>query len=174
MTTALLRCFGPRNPRREYRRFVEQGIDAETRAFYKTKRANPVLGGDSFKANIRTRIKRGQRRADPEIPDARRLQARPSLTSVVSAVADVFRVDVGMLRSANHRHGANIAGARCAALYLGRYEAGAPLSSIATWLGYRSYNSAATALTRYRRRLEDPQLLAKLHRVRSLLYKVEI
>jgi len=173
VTTALLQRFGPRNRRHGYRLFVEQGIDAEIRAFYDAKRMKPVFGGDSFKAKIRASVEGGQRHTDREIPDARRLQSRPSLTEVAAAIAVVFRIDVSTLRSTTHRRGANNTGARGAALYLGRYEAGAPLSAIAIWLGYRSYNSAATALTRYRRRLEQPELLAKLHQVRSLLYKVE-
>ena len=53
------------------------------------------------------------------------------------------------------------------------HDAGAFLAPIASWLGYRSYNSAAPALTRFRRRLEAPELLARLQQARALLYKVE-
>ena len=63
--------------------------------------------------------------------------------------------------------------ARYAALYLARCEAGASLLSIAQWLGYRSSNSASTALTRFRRRLVEPEVWARLERTRAKLYKVE-
>ena len=63
--------------------------------------------------------------------------------------------------------------ARCTVLYLARHNAGAFLVPIASWLGYRSYNSAATALTRFRRRLKEPDILAAVQRTRSRLYKVE-
>jgi hypothetical protein len=152
---------------------VEQGIDPETRAFYEAERSEPVLGGDAFKATIRGRIEAAQRYTDPEVPDARRLPTRPSLTAITAAVAVVFGIDSSTLRSMDGERGAGVALARCTALYLGRHEAGAPLSSIAAWLGYRSYNSAATALTRFRRRLGEAKPRARLQRARALLYKVE-
>jgi putative transposase len=172
-TSTLLGHFGPDEPRREYQRFVEDGVDTETRAFHDAERVEPVLGGDAFKATVQSLVEGMRHDGNREIPDARRIRSRPSLTAVASAVAVAFGVDTDRLTSTTRRRGANAVTARCAALYLARHEARASLSSIATWLGYRSYNSAATALTRFRRRLEDPELLFRLQRARSLLYKVE-
>ena len=173
VTTTLLDRFGPQDPSAGYQRFVEQGIDAETRAFYQTERTKPVLGGAAFVTRIRGRVATEQRHTDPEIPDARKIRTKPDLSAVTVAVAAEFGIDTSTLRSATRHRRAGVALARGATLYLGRHEAGAPLSSIAAWLGYRSYNTAATALSRFRRRLGEPELQARLRRTRSLLYKVE-
>jgi len=92
---------------------------------------------------------------------------------VTDAVSVAFGTDVDVLRSAERRRESGVALARGVSLYLARHEAGAPLASIAEWLGYRSYNSAATALTRFRARIMEPELRRKLRQARALLYKVE-
>jgi len=173
VTSSLLDHFGPRDTRGNYRRFVEQGVDAETRAVHEADRMAPVLGGDSFKAAVRARVEDARNHRNREVPDARRLRSRPSLTAIACAVSVAFGVAKSTLHATTHERRASIVLARCTALYLARHDAGASLDEIAAWLGYRSYNSAATALTRYRRRLEDRELLTHLRRARSLLYKVE-
>jgi REP element-mobilizing transposase RayT len=173
ITTTVLDHFGSNSPRQEYRRFVEKGIDPETLAFYELGRMGPVFGGNAFKTMIRGRVEAEQRHTDREIPDARQVGSRPRLTAITVAVAAAFGIDSNTLRSTTRRREANVALARCTALYLGRHETGLPLHHIAARLGYASYNSAATALTRFRPRLEESALRAKLKMARSLLYKVE-
>jgi len=173
ITSTILDHFGPLDPRGAHRRFVEQGIDAETRAFHEAERMEPVFGGDRFKADVRARVEGTQRHLNREIPDARRLRSRPSLTAIATAVAVAFGVETSTLHTTTRGGDTSVVLARCAALYLARHEGGASLASIAAWLGYRSYNSAATALTRFRPRMEEPDLLSRLQRARSLLYKVE-
>jgi REP element-mobilizing transposase RayT len=173
ITSNLLGDFGSRNPRGAYREFVECGIDAETRAFYEAEQLQPVLGGDAFKATIQARVENGNHHRGPEVPDLRRLRSRPSLTAIAAAVAASFGVDPRALHSATCGRNTRLVLARCTAIYLARHEAGVSLGSIAAWLGYRSYNSAATALTRYRRRLQDSEVRAWAERARAILYKVE-
>jgi REP element-mobilizing transposase RayT len=172
-TTTLLDYFLPGDARRQYQQFVEQGVDPETRNFYEADRVEPAFGDDEFKAAIQTRVEGRLSRPNPEIPDSRRLQMRPGLASIARVVAVAFATDGTTLRPVTGRRGHRKSLARPAALYLARHEAGASLAAAAAWQGYRSYNSAATALTRFRRRMSDPELLAKLRLARSLLYKVE-
>lgn len=173
VTSTLLGQFGPFDAGREYRRFIEQGIDEETREFHEAERMEPVFGDDSFKTAVRARVEAARRHAEREIPDARRLRSRPNLTAITHAAAAAFGVDTSTLTSATHARGSTIALARLTALYLARHEGGMSLASIAAALGYRSYNAASTALTRFRRRLNESDLHAGLQRARSLLYKVE-
>lgn len=172
-TSTLLGQFMVGDPRVEYRRFVGRGVDAATQAFHSASRLKPIFGGETFERSIRSRVERMRANADPEIPEVRRLETRPSLNAIGEAVAATFGVDLEAMRDQRHERAPDLIRARWAALYIGRHEAGASLASMAQWLGYRSYNSAASALSRLRRKMKDPELAVRLSRARSMLHKDE-
>ena len=161
-TREILAEFGGRQG---YARYVEDGIDEETRKFYGRARIAPVFGGIRFRSMAKQHATEQGRHLDPEIPSARSLDQRPSLSQISRAVARVFGIAPTDIQNATT--------ARSVALHLGRHEAGRSLAELATWLGYRSYNSAATALARLRTRLTRPGFRQRLNHVRDQLYKVE-
>lgn len=172
-TRATLSRFCAVNPAGEFRLFVECGIDPQTRAFYDRRRVGPILGSRRFKERIRRLVEQKQKHLDPEIPDGRRLGSRPSLARIVWAVARAFEIEAAEIPFDVCRRTRAQSLARSVALYLGRHDGGQSLDRIASWLGYPSYNTAATALSRLRARLDDPKILRRLNKARRLLYKVE-
>jgi REP element-mobilizing transposase RayT len=157
----------------EYRIFVESGIDAETRAFYNRPRIEPVLGDERFRDRIRRFAEQEERHLDREIPDGRKLNSRPSPAMIVRAVARAFDVAPAKIRFTPGCRTLGLSLPRSVALYLGRHDGGCSLERIASWLGYPSYNTAATAMTRLRARLDEPELRRRLGKARRFLYNVE-
>lgn len=92
MSAVVLGMIGGSNPERDYRRYVEQGIDGEMEHFYGRARWAPVLGTSAFRERIRVQYlddadnqeKRG---------DVRALEDDVSIEEVMAAVAEEFGVD---------------------------------------------------------------------------------
>jgi REP element-mobilizing transposase RayT len=146
-TRETLCWFGPGNARRNYRRFVESGIDGDTRAFYEDARLRPVLGSGEFRERVGIRIRETDAAEDPERPDSEWLASRPGLDRIAAAVCGVFEVSPRALRRASKRRDGS-ATARGAFVYLGREVGGYSLEEIAAWAGYRSYAGASSAMGR--------------------------
>lgn len=171
-TSATLHRFGSDKPMRRYRQFVETGIDKETEGFYDRVRLEPVFGDTEFKEEIRRQARMLRRNEDREISDARRLEPRPRLSTIVEAVCTFFNIEPGRLKSRT-KAGRHELSARSVAVYLGRYDGGCQLAEVALVLGYRSYSGAAMALTRLRARLDEPRVRHTLQEIRALMYKVK-
>lgn len=169
-TSTVLGRLGRGDTRSRYRRFVERGVDAPTRAFYQKARTDPVLGGKSFRSRLQRLVETRPSHRDPEVPQARTVRKRPTLPAITAAVATIFGLERTFLGEPGDGRRSSTTLARGMALYLGRHDARLPLSAAAEWAGFRTYHSAATALTRFRKRLDDTELCDKLRRVRSVLY----
>jgi REP element-mobilizing transposase RayT len=147
-TVETLDRFRPGNASENYRRFVECGIDHETREFHGQARLRPVLGSDGFRRRIQERVLATPRVSDPEIPDRHRVVERPPLPAIARAVCHAFEVSLIDLRPASRRTtGCSVA--RGAMVVLGREIGGQPLGTIAQWIGYRSHAAASKAMSRF-------------------------
>jgi REP element-mobilizing transposase RayT len=153
-----LGIFGPRDARRQYQTFVEQGLDEEIRTFYSKGRLSPVLGGEDFLRALARHRKARQR--DPEVPEAKRLLPRPSLASIARATAAHFRVEAKSLyRESRGRGKANVP--RAVAMALSRRPGGYPLKEIAQVFRVGNYASVSVAIRRLRDRLGEDRALAR-------------
>ena len=162
--------FGKRETGASYRRFVERGIDETTRSFYQDSRLPAVVGGDGFREWVQSSIDAGDLFDHPEIPAVRRVRRAVDLTRLGEAVCIAFAVGSSELRRVAPGPGREPAKARAAFVYLARLEGGHTLETIASWLGYRRYGSAAGALHRLRRDLaSDASLRRRLDVARRLL-----
>lgn len=153
-----LGLFGERGARTRYRAFVEQGVDEEMRTFYSKGRLSPVMGGEDFHQGL-ARLRK-TKRADPEIPDAKRLRPRPSLTAIAEAIAAHFRVDQRELfRESRGRGRANTP--RAVAMALSRRPGGYTLKEIAHAFKISNYSSVSVAIRRLQNRFEADRGLAR-------------
>jgi len=146
-TAATLERFQPGDSRQNYRRFVELGIDDETRAFYSKTRMRPVMGSGDFRKRMRKRAHAADAGSDPERPDYFLVTERPTLEAIAAAVCRAFEVSLTELRPALRGREGDSA-ARGAFVHLGREVGGQTLEAIARWIGYRSYAGASKAMGR--------------------------
>jgi putative transposase len=163
-----LGLFGDRGARTRYRAFVEQGVDEEVRTFYSKRRLGPVMGGEDFHQGLARLWK--AKRADPEIPEAKRLRPRPSLTAIARATAAHFRVDQReLLRESRGRGRTNTP--RAVALALSRRPGGYTLKEIAHAFKISNYSSVSVAIRRLQDRVEADRSLARsVTTIRSSLF----
>jgi REP element-mobilizing transposase RayT len=147
LTVETLRRFEPGDARQNYRRFVESGIDGDTRAFYAQTRLRPVLGSEEFRKRIQKRASATGAGFDPERPDYSLLMERPALEVIAAAVCRAFEVSLTDLRPASQGQDGPSA-ARGAFVLLAREVGGQSLRAIAEWIGYRSYAGASKAMGR--------------------------
>jgi len=146
-TVETLSRFAPGDTGENYRRFVEYGIDDETREFFNKARRQPVLGSDDFRRRVQARVRATRSGSDPEIPDRQRVAVHPSLPVIAHAAFQAFAVPLIALREASRRaEGCSVA--RGAMVHLGREVGGQPLRAIAQWIGYRSHAAASKAMSR--------------------------
>jgi REP element-mobilizing transposase RayT len=172
-TSFCLSLFGKEHARGEYQRFVEAGVDDELRSFYNKSRPGPILGRPEFRTELRLRAEVDKHRADPEVPDARRVR-RPGLSEVSRVISVVFAITENDLRRVSPRAGRGHAVARGAFVCLSRFEGGYSLKAIAEWLGYRTYAGPSTAMARFHARLrEEPEIRKRLEEAYRLLYEVK-
>ncbi len=95
---------------------------------------------------------------DPEVPDAQRLQLRPSLHEIVRETARHF----GVAEAALYRHGKGRGNLpRTVAMALCRRPGGYPLKDIAQVLHVGSYTSVSVAARRLGERLREDEPLQK-------------
>jgi len=153
-----LGLFGERGARIRYRAFVEQGVDEEMHTFYSKGRLSPVMGREDFHQGL-ARLQKAKR-ADPEIPEAKRLRPRPSLTAIAQAIAAHFRVDQRELfRESRGRGRANTP--RAVALARSRRPGGYTLKEIAHAFKISNYSSVSVAIRRLQDRSEADRGLAR-------------
>ena len=127
------------------------------RAFYGQKGLSPVLGDASFRHRVRRRLGPGVDR--PEVADARRIMAPPSLERIARLTAAAFGVDESELHVERRGRGAgNVA--RMVAMALGRHPGGHALGDIARHFGVGHYSSITAAARRLDHRMRDDENLA--------------
>ena len=152
-TQFILSMIGQRHRRERYRSFVETGIDHETAAYYNKRKSSSILGSDTFRKDMLSKLK-----ATAEIPETRRVVSASSLSLIINIVAEIFSVPSKSLMQVSRGRGSNNPGRR-AAIYVARRIAGIPLNEIALYFDIGHYASVSGIVTRFQKAIEaDPQL----------------
>jgi REP element-mobilizing transposase RayT len=150
----ILKSIARRNAKARYRAYVEEGIDAELRAFYAGDRRDPILGDDEFKRRLQLTGKA------VDIPDLRQARLRPTAEQIVDAVARRLQVPTETIWVPTRgRQAANPA--RAMAMYLCQREGDLRLSDIAARFGLRHYASASASIRQFQQRLAQDRKLWK-------------
>lgn len=163
----ILGLFGDQHPQKRYQIFVELGVDEELRRFYAQPRVAPMLGNESFGAQLAARMSTLHNHR--EIPDTRRLNYRPEIAVIIATTAQHFGIDEKTM-CVTYRGRSNIP--RAVAMRLCRTPAGYPLNEIAAAFGARSYTTVAMAIQRLAPKLADAALATKVANIKDELFGV--
>lgn len=144
----ILAMIGLHHPRAGYRSFVEAGIDEETATFFGKKKHSPILGNDVFRDRILSNLE-----ANPEVPELREAIPTPSLSLIVTMVAEILSVSEEVILAGARGRGKKNLG-RTVAIYIARKFAGFPLNEIASYFGLAHYASVSGIVTRFQRTIE--------------------
>jgi len=154
-TSTILGWFGSIGARAHHRSFVEEGVDATTRAYYAAGRRPPVLGTVSYRDEVAAIL--GDDGPLADFPQARLLRGRLPLLAIARSCAAAFEVPTDHLPLFAGKRGPRLALARGAfidiASRLGRYR----LREVGAWLGYRNVSSGSTAAKRFRKAHADSE-----------------
>ena len=147
-----------------YRRFILEGIDPRTSAFYDKKHLEPILGDPDFLKRIKEKYIYGREKLDSEIPEERKISGTNSTDRIIEEVSKAFsksRQAVFQSKRGEENQ------ARHTALLLARELSGLRLSEIAQVFGIKSYRTVASNCFRFKRRMEQD---AKAKRRYTLIY----
>lgn len=140
----VLREFGRRADaaRRAYRRYVKAGIEAMPECPWDNALHGLIVGGEAFVDRV-GKLLAGRAR-DQSLPALEALRPRPSLATIVKAVAEEFGVDSG--RWAVGRRHDDVS--RAMAAFLARRTYGYRVRDVAEALGYTSSGGVASGVRR--------------------------
>lgn len=148
----VLAYFGPDKAasRKEYRRFVESALGQELESPMEELVAGTILGADEFVRKIKSKYL-DVKKAERNVPDIRKLVARPGLDEIERAVLEEFKDGKKLSQTVK--------------LYLGRKLTGERLSEIGKRYGVGD-SAVSEAARRLCARMEREKELAR--RVRSV------
>lgn len=153
---------GHRHPYAGYKRYVEQGVDAELRAVYGKENLTSVLGDTMFKETL------AKKHAQLTIAGglAKALSNRPPVRDILHSVATRFQVTVSSLthRQAG-RPAANLP--RKFAIYCCQQLGDAPLKEIARVFGFTHDGSVSPSVQFIKARLGAGERQGELDQVRD-------
>lgn len=118
--------------RRRYRRFLEEGVDEATQAFYANQRRSPVFGSDAFRDELAS-----DQPGNPETPQSRALRPKRPIKTIRQFVAE-HECERKALSPRRRRD---------VGLYLAQLE-GYRLKQIAAGFGMNHYTSVSSAIRR--------------------------
>lgn len=131
-----------------YRRFIDEGIDPNTKAFYSKQHQAPVLGDPDFLNDIKEKYIFGNQKLDTEIPEERRMSQAAIAERVIHEVCRAFskpREAVFQSKRGEQNE------ARLMALLLTRELSGLRLSEIAGLFDIKSYRTVASNCFRFKK-----------------------
>jgi len=133
-----------------YREFILEGVPLYVERFYTEKRMPVILGSERFKEWIKARFSE-KRRADYELPAAKRFPFRPRLNDVINVVKQSYGVGFEVLRQIKRGKWNE---ARDVAIYLCRKECGLSLKEIGCEVSMTTYTTISMAHRRVEERLK--------------------
>lgn len=153
---------------KEYHRFMKDGVDSKTMAFYGKKKQSPILGDPDFLDHIKEKYILTDRKLSVEIPEERRMTGQAVAERILQEVSRSFsRSRQDLLASKRGERNT----ARLTALSLTRELSGLRLAEIAEIFHTRSYRTVGVGCHRFKKFLqgdrEMQQRYAKLHRACS-------
>jgi putative transposase len=146
--------------RRDFHEFVLSGNEEALLRFYSSKRRSPILGDDDFIS----RVKEGGLSVSAEHAGYETKVLRPSVSSVIKAVAEVYGVsDEKLFQGRRGKRNE----ARHVAMYLIRQLCDKSLKEIAEIFSLRSYGSAGGVCSAIERRSKlDRRLSRRIEQIR--------
>jgi REP element-mobilizing transposase RayT len=147
---------GRRGARRKYREYTEEGLRKGVESPLKSLCSQVILGGEEFIKRIRGMLT--GKALSHEIVERKRLIEYPLLDEVIRRVAEVFKIDEGVIRGKGSR--ANTA--RKAALYLAQRYTGLDNKAIGDLFGGIHYSAVSKASGRLREEMISDKGLSKL------------
>ena len=146
-----------------YIRFVNEGIDDQTRVLYGRDRWPSILGSEGFKEKIREGLER--RIGDYEIPQAKRERGSPSLGLIENTVRESYGMGVRELRRKQRGRGNE---ARNVAIYLGRTMGGYKLIELGQHWGGLRYSSISGIVYEVETSMsKDKQMRKRLEEIKN-------
>ncbi len=88
----ILKSFDPKDPVKDYKKFVSEGIDAELKSFFDVQKKFPIMGSQQFIESVKTK---NSTSIHNEIPDSVRLikHNRIKIEDIVHSVAEYYHID---------------------------------------------------------------------------------
>ena len=145
-----------------YKKYVAEGVDAETAHFYDKKNLSSIMGDEKFrKAAIRKRSATSTR----GVSRGPYAKWRPSCKQISSAVAKQFKVtEASIYKAARGPGSKNVP--RWVAMYLCQELSAVTLQSIARLFKLKRYGTVSTTVGKLKMEFEeDPKLLATTERL---------
>jgi REP element-mobilizing transposase RayT/DNA-binding transcriptional ArsR family regulator len=139
----------PRSARREYQRFVEQGLKAKIASPLEDVVGKVFLGSDAWVEKMQKAL--GLCEPDANVPQLKRLAWRPSQNAIETAVAAAFGIDVPNLFVKRVKHNEP----RVAALYLLRKLTSVSAAELAEQYGGVSQAAISKTVTRAQLRAKE-------------------
>ncbi|OED37987.1 hypothetical protein AB833_21660 [Chromatiales bacterium (ex Bugula neritina AB1)] len=156
---------GQRNRYAGYRAYVALGSEQEFLQFYSKGNLAGILGGKTFRDEIKER--EDELRVSGDLSQA--LSDRPGLTSIVTAVARVFKTtQVEIVKNERGRN-PQVTIARQLAVYCCQQLGDLSLREIAENFNFSNKGSVSGAIAATKRRLEKGELTRDYRRVEKLL-----
>ena len=159
------RMLGQRNRYAGYRAYVEQGNEEQLLQFYSKGNLAGVLGGKTFRDDIKER--ESELRVSGDLSEA--LSERPDMKQIVSAVARVFKTTQVEIVKNERGRDPQITVARQLAIYCCQQIGDQSLREIAEKFNYTNLGSVSGAIAATKRRLAKGDLKRKYGRVEKLL-----
>ena len=146
-----------------YIRFVNEGIDEQTRVLYGRNKWPSVWGSDGFKDKIKEGLE--GKVGDYEIPQAKLERGSPSLVFIENAVSKSYGMGVRELRRKQRRRWNE---ARNLAVYLGRTMGGYKLIEIGQHWGGLRYSTVSGIVYEVEKSMaKDKQLRKRLETIKN-------
>lgn len=159
------RMLGQKNRYAGYRAYVAQGSEEEFLEFYSKGNLAGVLGGKSFRDDIKER--ESELRVSGDLSVA--LSKRPSLDSIVEAAAAVFKTTTAEIVKKGKERDHRVTVARHLAIYCCQQLGDLSLKEIAENFGFTNQGSVSGAIAATKRRMEKGELGREYKRMEKLL-----
>lgn len=150
----------------KYSAYMEAGTDPELQRFYAKKNQLSILGDERFRNRARAALAPADTRGASKGALARK---RPSLTKIVGAVAQQWKVSPSSILQAARGPGSkNVP--RWVAMYLCQEVGGITLQVIAKHFGLQRYGTVSTTIGKLKHELlDEPRLQQAINKLRKEL-----
>jgi putative transposase len=140
-----------------YEKFIESGVDEETRNFYSQKRLKPVFGSHTFKKQIYDlHINHDM---PSEVPDKKHILYRPTIKDIIKYAAHYYRSSPSDIEK-KIRNKEPDDTTRLLLMVLSRDVGGCGLREIAEYFYIGHHRSASVIISRARKRIMNDKCLS--------------
>ncbi len=156
---------GRKNRYAGYRKFVSEGNDEETEAFYSKGNIGSIYGDRAFKQSIQENKENLQ--VSREL--SRELSQRPEIPTIVEAVAAIFKCDIKTITARSKgRPQSNVA--RQMAIYCSQKLGDYSLKAIADYFSLTNVGSVSSSIMSIKEKLAAGELAREYSRLEKRLY----